>query len=152
MNTFKTLRIVHLAVLAEAIVFLGVVLFFKQEKVILWINEENPSMYLIGLLVIIGAAMSAFIVPRMLLDGVRSKPSKPERLKAYIPVAIIRMALMDAAMTMCIVFFYIDEAWIYILVFSLLMLVFIGMVPTQLRIEHETETNIDDFTGDEFDD
>jgi len=152
MKLLKTLRIIHVAVLVEALVFFAVAFILNRDAELAWMNEENPDLFLIGLVLIVISSMGAFIVPRIMLNSVRSKESKEERLKAYSSVAIIRMALLDAAMTMSIVFFIVDKAWIYVLILSLLILIFLGMFPTQQRIERDSEMSIDDFSEDEFND
>lgn len=152
MKLLKTLRIIHVAVLVEALVFFAVAFILNRDAELAWMNEENPDLFLIGLVLIVISSMGAFIVPRIMLNSVRSKESKEERLKAYSSVAIIRMALLDAAMTMSIVFFIVDKAWIYVLILSLLILIFLSMFPTQQRIERDSEMSIDDFSEDEFND
>lgn len=152
MKQLKTLRIIHIALLVEALIFFAIAFFLNKDTELVWMNSENPDLFLIGLVAIIGSAMSAFIVYRFMLNSVRSKEPKEERLKAYYFAAIVRMALLDAAITMCIVFFLIDKAWIYALILSFLILVYLSMFPTQQRIEHDSELSIDDFSEDEFND
>ena len=152
MKLLKTLRIIHVAVLVEALVFFAVAFILNEDTELVWMNDENPDLFLVGLVLIVISAMSAFIVPRIMLTSVRSKESKEERIKAYFSVAIIRMALLDAAMTMSIVFFLVDKAWIYVLILALLILIFLGMFPSQQQIERDTETSIGDYSEDEFND
>lgn len=152
MKLLKTLRIIHVAVLVEALVFFAVAFILNRDANLVWMNEENPDLFLIGLVLIVISSMGAFIVPRIMLNSVRSKETKEERLKAYFSVAIIRMALLDAAMTMSIVFFLVDKAWIYVLILSLLILIYLGLFPSQRSIEKDTEMSMNDFSVDEFDD
>jgi len=152
MKVLQILRILYLAILAGAMIFFGVVLFLKSNSAMIWINEDNPGMFLTGIIVVIVTSMCAFILPKMLLNQVRSKENKEQRLKSYIPVAIVRFALLEASMLVCIVFFLIDGSWFFTLMLALIVLIYLGLFPTQTRIENETETQIDDFTEDTFDD
>jgi hypothetical protein len=152
MKTIRILRIIHITVLAEVLVFFGVVLFLKQDSIVVWYNEENPALYMTGIITAIISAMSAFIIPHTLLYRIRAKESKEKRIKFYRPVAIVRMMLMDVAMTVCIIFFMIDNVWIYTLILAFLTLIFVELFPTRERMERETELSVDDFSDDDFDD
>ena len=152
MQSLKTLRIIHIAILIEALVFFVIVFFVNIDKDLIWMNDENPDLFLIGLILVVTSAMGSFIVPRIMLNSVRSKESREERMKAYLSVAIVRLAFIDAAMTISIVLFFVEKAWIYALMLALLIVVYLGMYPTQNAVERDTELSTGDFSEDEFND
>ncbi len=152
MKELKTLRIIHLAILVEALVFFAVAFLLNKDTELVWMNDKNPNLFLVGLIAVVGSAMAAFIVFRFMLNNVRSKVSKEERFKAYFSVAIVRIALLDAAMTICIVFFILEKAWIFALMLVLIILVYLIVFPNQNAIERDTELSIGDFSEDEFND
>jgi len=150
MKTLRLLRIVHLAVLAEALIFFGVVLYLKKDVPLMWINEDEPAMFTSGILVAILCVMCAFIVPRIMLKRVRLQESKEKQMQSYLNVSILRMAFFDVGLTLCMVFFLLCGCWIFILVLVLIALIFIGYFPTQAQIKREIEFDSQDFSEDEF--
>lgn len=150
MKTLRLLRFIHLAVLAEALIFFGVVLYLKKDAPFVWINEDKPALFTTGILAAIVSVMCAFIVPRIMLKRVRLKGSKEKQMQSYITMSIIRTAFFDVAMTLCIVFFLLGECWIFALVLVLIALIFVGHFPTQSQITREIEFDEVDFSEDEF--
>lgn len=152
MKELKTLRIIYFAVFVEALVFFAVAFLLNKDTELVWMNDENPNLFLVGLIAVVASAMGAFIVFRFLLNSVRSKVSKEERVKSYFSAAIVRIALLDVAMTICIVFFILGKAWIFALMLVLIILVYLIIFPNQNAIERDTELSIGDFSEDEFND
>lgn len=150
MKTLRLLRIVHLAVLAEALIFFGVVLYLKKDAPFVWISEDEPALFTTGILAAIAAVMCAFIVPRIMLKRVRLQESKEKQMQSYLNVSILRMAFFDVGLTLCIVFFLLCGCWIFVLVMVLIALIFIGYFPTQAQIKREIEFDSQDFSEDEF--
>lgn len=152
MKTLRTLRILHLAVLAEALIFFGIVLVLIRDVSLVWINEENPSLYMTGVMIAVILALCAFIVPRMMLSNARAGETRQDMIRSYLTIGIVRMAFVDAGMTVAIVFFYVGREWIFAIVFFFLCLIHVGMFPTKARMEREMEMNFEKEEEDEFND
>ena len=152
MKTLRLLRIIHLAILAEVLIFFGIVLYLKKDAPFMLINENEPALFTSGILAAIALVMSAFIVPRMMLKRLRVQGSKEKQMQSYITTSIIRMALFNVAMILCIAFFQLGGCWIFALLLVLIVFVFIGYFPTQALIVRETEFDAEDFSEDEFND
>ncbi len=139
-SELKAITILHLSLL------LGQLFFCITALILVYINKfhflqlQNNSQEISAMCVV--AAVTCYLTANSLFTkklqeiNENYKPLE-ERLNDYRAVSILRWAIFEFAVLLCIILFLITSNYVAIVIAGLLMLVFLGMRPTSQKISSQ---------------
>jgi hypothetical protein len=138
MNDFstylKTLRIIHLALLAGQVMFLIVCIAISDNTLISFEPGDDIFFFVVPGL----ALMTLFagnMLGKKLLENAKNQSSDDSKLNAYRTMLIIRYALFEGPSLFAIVAFMLTGNLYYIFISATLILLMLMMRPARSKIE-----------------
>ncbi len=133
---FKSLRILHLALVAGVAVISLVLLSFNNFSG----NMELGSFALGGLFLAAGTVAVGWLVLRpKLLEQARAKPSLREKLTGYRSYAIMSFALVEGAALFNVLAYLFESSYFSLATAGLLLLFFAQLHPSTAKVAAELE-------------
>jgi hypothetical protein len=142
----KTISIIHLALLAGQVMF-GIVAFIQIGKIQIDIkNNNDPFLFLVPLLAVGGFIASNLMFKQQLNSSIK-KDSLNGKLMGYQTALIIRCALLEGPSLFGIVTYLITGNCLFLIISGLLMLYFISIRPTRVKIENDLNLTYEEKTA-----
>ena len=127
---FKTIKIVHLALVAGIIFFMLIALFLQFNGFGKMGKEFNTIfIYVASLFVLVGISAS-YLISKRKLKACLSKPTLLEKLNSYREVLVLKFALLEAPAFFVIVVYLLTGNLFYIGLAILTLIFFVIHRPT----------------------
>ena len=131
-STFKTITIVHMALLAGLILFGLVVLVIQPEKGII-INDSNVFFYIVPGLALAAIFVSITVFKKQ-VNTALNKPTVKEKITFYCSALIQRFAFLQGSSLLGIVVYLQTGNLFYLLMSGIIIIYFISIRPTKDRM------------------
>ena len=141
---FRTLNVIHYALLAGQLLFAGVVLYLTYGKTQPVVGTQNRVfIYMVPLIALLAVLISQLIY-RQKLKKLKSYPDLIPKMTEYQSIFIIRLALVEGASLFAIVVYLLTVEAIFISIGVLLMVYFVLLRPTRIKIAMDLELDASD--------
>ncbi|ATA89418.1 hypothetical protein CAPN002_21020 [Capnocytophaga stomatis] len=137
---FKSLTIIHLALLTGQLLF-GVVVYFLNREIWQYHFPSSNHFFWVAMALIFAVLLGHKVFYKKGLEEVRNKKSLSEKLATFQGVCIVKYGLIEAASITCIVFALLTENIYFLLISGCLLLYFITLKPTKERVINDLELN-----------
>jgi hypothetical protein len=133
-SLLKNIIVIHLALVAGQILF-GIVVFTiaKQQPH----NPKNDLLIYIVPVMAIGCLFLSMLIPKNMINSIKSDQPLSARLKLYQAAFIVRMALLEGTSLFGIVSFLLTNNIAFIGISGALVAYSIYLYPTRQKIEDE---------------
>jgi len=139
----KTVTIIHAALTFGQVMF-GVLAFAESGKTGIDVkNTNNPFLYVVPLLALIGFIASNFLF-KQLLNNVGLKNTLREKLMVYQTALIVRYALLEGASLFAIVCYLLTGNLLFLLISGAIVLYFIIIRPTKQGTQNDLNLSYED--------
>ncbi|MBK7129010.1 MAG: hypothetical protein IPM74_03385 [Crocinitomicaceae bacterium] len=129
----RMLRILHLAIVASQIIFVGVVVGLSDVFELKFNFEEDILVIIIPVFMLIFIVIANLIF-RKLLEMARLEQDNNSKFAKYRAASIVRFALMEAPTLLSCVLFFMSDNLLYILCAGLMIIIQLFFHPTKERI------------------
>ncbi|MGE4288291.1 MAG: hypothetical protein AB7E36_06350 [Salinivirgaceae bacterium] len=140
---FRTLNVIHYALLAGQLVFAGTVLYLAYGKTQLVDSPKGIFIYVVPLIALLAVLLSQAIY-RFRIKKLKSYNSLIPKMTEYQSIFIIRLALIEGASLFAIVVYLLTVEAIFIAIGVLLIVYFVLLRPTRIKIAMDLELNASD--------
>ncbi|RYZ96801.1 MAG: hypothetical protein EOP47_23075 [Sphingobacteriaceae bacterium] len=137
-KTFKSLTIIHLALLAGQAIFVVVTLAATHNKFYNSNYTGDAFYFIVPVMAVIGLAASGLLFKQQLAKAKQAE-TVSAKLAVYTTASIIKFALMEAPALFGIVVFFITGNLYYLVFPGLLMLSFLMQRPGKQRVTEQLE-------------
>lgn len=136
---FKTIKIIHLALLAGQLLFF-VVAFTQTPPQKFALNFANDPLLLVVPFMAVGSFLLSNILFKQQIGSAANQTTLAGKLTRYQSASIIRFALIEGISLFSVVGFLKSGNLLFAVVFGLLILLFIANRPTKDKVE--TDLNL----------
>lgn len=120
----------YLALLAGQIMIAGIIIFLQKNEVLQFEWEINNVFQLVAFLLTTGAVSAAtFLYSKRLGEG-KSLRGYFEKFNHYRSTIILRSALIESANLICIIFFFLEKNYFFLLLFLFGLAAFMMVRPS----------------------
>ena len=141
----KTISIIHLALLAGQVMF-AIITFIQVGKTQIDIkNSNDPFLFAVPILAI-GGFIASNLMFKQQLSSSLNKDTPNDKLMGYQTALIIRLALLEGPSLFGIVTYLITGNFLFLIISGLLMLYFISIRPTKVKIENDLNLSYEEKT------
>ncbi|MGZ3756913.1 MAG: hypothetical protein ACXVAY_04760 [Mucilaginibacter sp.] len=142
----KVISIIHLALFAGQTMF-AIVAFFLVGKTQIDIkNNNDPLLFLVPILAI-GGFIASNLMFKQQLNSSTNRDALKDKLMGYQTELIIRFALLEAPSLFGIGSYLLTGNFLFLIISGLLMLYFISIRPTRVKIENDLNLTYDEKTA-----
>ncbi|PKP09034.1 MAG: hypothetical protein CVU09_13290 [Bacteroidetes bacterium HGW-Bacteroidetes-4] len=140
---FRSLSLIHYALLAGQLVFAGVALYLTYGKTQLVDSPKGVFIYVVPLIALLAVLVSQAIY-RLKIKKLISYQSLIPKMTEYQSIFIIRLALIEGASLFAIVVYLLTIEAIFMAIAVLLIVYFVLLRPTREKIALDLELNPSD--------
>ena len=141
-NLFKTMRIIHLALLAGQVLFAGVVFFLNHSTVISL--DTSEILVIVAPVMGVAAFVGSIVFFKNQLQSVKDRATLKEKMGAYQTALIVRFALLESASLFNLVCYFITQNFLFLLIAMLMIIYFVVAWPTVNSAESDLDLNYDE--------
>jgi hypothetical protein len=138
-NFFKTLKIIHLAMLAGLAAFAVVIFFLTQDTQFFSLTPQDDFFALVVPIVLFsGIIMSSVIYKKFVSKGKTAK-DLPAKTSIYLTSNIIRYALIEGPVLLALVIFNLNNNLLFLALAGIGILYFLSVKPNPAKISRELD-------------
>lgn len=132
----QTLKIIHLALIMGCVMFL-IVSYLINENWILDFNIRLEVFSILPFIAVVGGVSLDSFIYKKILDSLEGKNTLYQKLNGYLTASIIKFALLEAPILLCLVVGLVTSNLSYSLLALLLIVYFVSIKPTKVKIEKD---------------
>lgn len=140
---FRTLNVIHYALLAGQLLFAGVALYLTYGKKQVMNAPKEVFIYVVPLMAVLAVLVGQAIY-RIKTKKLIRYQSLTAKMTEYQSIFIIRLALIEGASLFAIVVYLLTVEAIFIAIGVLLIVYFVLLRPTRIKIAMDLELNASD--------
>ena len=133
-TTFRTITIIHLALMAGQVMFAAVVLGLTKKAVFSIQYTGDPLLYIVPVMAIASFMASDYLFKQQ-IDIARTKDTLQSKLVVYQTALIIRSALLEGASLFAIVAMQLTGNLFFIIISVFIILYFFSFRPKKDKLE-----------------
>ena len=151
-NDFKTLQVLHYAMLIGMTMFSAIAVFIIVSRGPLRPHDASleRTLQVVALVVAVGAVAAGFMLFNNKLSGIQAIGDVKERMAAYRGAAIVRWALIEGPVLLSAICFMMTGNYAFLALAIALILVFAAVRPSKAMVVYQlqlTGTEIAELEG-----
>lgn len=135
---FKSLTIIHLALLIGQVLF-GIIVYFLNKEIWQYHFPSSNHFFWVAMALVFAALLGHKVFYKKGLEEVKSKKSLSEKLATFQSVCIVKYGLIEGASITCIVFASLTQNIYFLLISGFLLLYFVTLKPTKEKVINDLE-------------
>lgn len=142
---FKEMNIIYFALVAGQIMFFLVAFFIIKDNTNVAFGDEQAKMFSYFLpIVVIAIIPLGYVMYSKLCRGGKQRGSLEEKLTVYRSAVIIKLALIEAAGFLCLVFYILTASNQFLILFAIVIVAFLINKPSKHAMIRDLNLSTDE--------
>lgn len=139
---FKTMQIIHLALLAGMCLFAVVVFFLKQSTVVKF-NKDDVFTFIVPVMAIMGVFASSFLFGKA-LPNAQKQTAVYRKFSMYQTATIMRYAFLEGPALFATIVYFLTGNFLYLLIAIAIIAYFITLRPTKDKLTDDLKLSYEE--------